>query len=126
MLQIAQWAQYAKPVIPVDVSRALVAVWIGINDISDSDMYSFPRNNTSSFAGLYDDIIRMEFKALETVYEAGYRRYLVMNLPPLERTVSAPVCAMVRGGKLIGYSRAMLFRGPRRSRIVPWSRPTML
>jgi hypothetical protein len=32
-------------------------------------------------------IINTEFEALEAVYQAGYRNFLFMNLPPLDRTV---------------------------------------
>ncbi|TVY43418.1 Acetylesterase [Lachnellula subtilissima] len=89
--QISQWSTYARPILPVTLSRSLVAVFIGINDISDSSKYTFPRptttNNTAiDFPSLYSQIISTEFKALETVYEAGYRNFLFMNLPPLERT----------------------------------------
>lgn len=92
MNQIIQWATYAKPVLPVTLSKALVAVWIGINDISDSIKYTFPRDNATGFPSFYKEIIDTEFQALETVYEAGYKNYLVMNLPPLERTASFLFC----------------------------------
>jgi hypothetical protein len=85
--QILQWSSYARPVLKPDLSKALVAVWIGINDISDSAKYTFPRNNATNFEEFYTEIITTEFEALETVWKAGYRNYLVMNLPPLERTV---------------------------------------
>jgi hypothetical protein len=87
--QIAQWAAYAEPVIPVDVSKALVAIFIGINDISDSAKNTFPRSNATDFPSFYAKIIGTEFEAIETIYKAGYRNYLFMNLPPLERTVRA-------------------------------------
>ncbi|KAH8687445.1 hypothetical protein BGZ60DRAFT_393605 [Tricladium varicosporioides] len=86
--QIEQWNTYARSVIPVDTSKALVAVFIGINDINDSDKYTFPRNNATDFASFYKLIIDAEFKALETVWDAGYRNYLFMNLPPLDKTPS--------------------------------------
>lgn len=86
MNQIGQWATYARPVIPIDVSDALVAIWIGINDISDSIKYTFPRNNATNFPSFYTEIILTEFEAVETIYDAGYKNYLFMNLPPLERT----------------------------------------
>jgi phospholipase/lecithinase/hemolysin len=84
---IKQWNIYARPILSVDLPNALVAVFIGINDISDSSKYTFPRNNASDFPSFYKEIIATEFEALETVYEAGYRNFLFMNLPPLERTV---------------------------------------
>lgn len=85
--QIVQWATYAKPVLPVKVSKALVAIFIGINDINDSAKYTFPRNNATDFPSFYGKIMEAEFKSMETIYEAGYRNFLFMNLPPLERTV---------------------------------------
>ena len=56
--------------------------------VSDSIKYTFPRNNVTDFPSFYKEIIDTEFEALETVYEAGYKNYLIMNLPPLERTVN--------------------------------------
>jgi phospholipase/lecithinase/hemolysin len=85
--QIKQWSIYAEPVIPLDVPRALVAVFIGINDISDSAKYTLPRNNATDSRSFYSEIIETEFEAVEQLYEAGYRNFLFMNLPPLDRTV---------------------------------------
>jgi hypothetical protein len=85
--QIKQWSIYAEPVIPLDVPRALVAVFIGINDISDSAKYTFPRNNATDFPSFYSEIMETEFEAVDQLYEAGYRNFLFMNLPPLDRTV---------------------------------------
>lgn len=87
MNQIKQWSLYAKPVIPVDASKALVAIFIGINDISDSSKYTFPRNDATDFPSFYREIIGTEFEAIDQIYEAGYRDFLFMNLPPLDRTV---------------------------------------
>ncbi|KAH9218365.1 hypothetical protein DL95DRAFT_489408 [Leptodontidium sp. 2 PMI_412] len=91
--QIVQWATYAKPVLPVKVSKALVAIFIGINDINDSAKYTFPRNNATDFPSFYGKIMEAEFKSMETIYEAGYRNFLFMNLPPLERTPGNQVSA---------------------------------
>ena len=91
MDQIAQWNTFARPVIPVDLSKALVAVWIGINDMDDSDRLVFPTENATSFQTFYEEIIATEFQALDTIYNAGYRSFLFMNLPPLERVVSEPM-----------------------------------
>ncbi|PQE05234.1 lysophospholipase A protein [Rutstroemia sp. NJR-2017a BBW] len=84
--QIKQWSTDAQPVIPMDPSKTLVAIWIGINDIGDTDSYKFPSHNSTSFASLYTNIIRTEFAAIETIYKAGFRNYLFMKLPPLQRT----------------------------------------
>lgn len=87
--QIRQWATYAEPVLPVDHSRALVVVYIGINDINDLTKVKFPVGNITDFPSLYKEIITSEFQALETVYEKGYRNFLFMNLPPLDQNVNA-------------------------------------
>lgn len=73
---------------PVDHSRALVAVYIGINDINDLTKVQFPLGNITDFPALYKTIIASEFQALETVYEKGFRNFLFMNLPPLDRNVT--------------------------------------
>jgi phospholipase/lecithinase/hemolysin len=86
--QITQWNAYARSVLHLPSPRTLVALFIGINDISDTSKWTFPRSNitATSFPELYTDIITAEFAAVETIYEAGYRNFLIMNLPPLERT----------------------------------------
>jgi hypothetical protein len=71
-------------------SKTLVAIWIGINDIGDTDQYTFPSHNSTNFPSLYTNIINTEFAAIETIYQAGFRNFLFMNLPPLQRTVGFP------------------------------------
>lgn len=90
-----QWATYAKPVLPVKVFKALVAINIGINDIIDSAIYTFPRNNATDLPSFYGKIVEAEFKSVETIYEAGYRNFLFMNLPPLERSVRQLVARQI-------------------------------
>ena len=59
----------------------LVAEWIGINDISDSVNYNV------SFPEFYEEIISAQFnESVIPLYHAGYRYFLFMNLPPLDRT----------------------------------------
>ncbi|QSZ33083.1 hypothetical protein DSL72_002668 [Monilinia vaccinii-corymbosi] len=93
--QILQWATYALPVIPLDPSKTLVAIWIGINDIGDTSKYTFPSRNATDFPSLYTSIIDAEFAAIETIYQAGFRNYLFMNLPPLQRS---PLNLIRKGG----------------------------
>lgn len=61
-----------------------MAIWIGINDISDTadEDYDFPV--------LYDSIITAIFNESVTALheEAGYSKFLFLNLPPLDRTPS--------------------------------------
>ncbi|TGO20107.1 hypothetical protein BTUL_0001g01160 [Botrytis tulipae] len=84
--QILEWSTYAQPIIPMEPSKTLVAIWIGINDIGDTDSYTFPSHNATDFPSLYTNIITTEFTAIETIYNAGFRNFLFMNLPPLQRT----------------------------------------
>lgn len=88
--QISQWYTYARPALRLPTTHTLVALFIGINDISDTSKWIFPRVNISatSFLELYTDIITAEFAAIEPIYHAGYRNFLFMKLPPLERTPS--------------------------------------
>ncbi|KAK6597681.1 lysophospholipase a [Botrytis cinerea] len=81
--QILEWSTYAQPFIHMDPSKTLVAIWIGINDIGDTDSYTFPSHNSTGFPSLYTNIITTEFAAIETIYQAGFRNFLFMNLPPL-------------------------------------------
>ncbi|KAH6988398.1 hypothetical protein EDB80DRAFT_755856 [Ilyonectria destructans] len=89
--QIQQWKDYAEDVLRVDTRKALVSSWIGINDISDSSRYKFPIYNASNFQELYTEMIHSQFAAIENVYAAGYKNFLFLNLPPLDKTPSAQI-----------------------------------
>lgn len=81
--QTAQFLRYGQPALRgvVDPARALVAVWIGINDIGDSDELAV------DFPSFYEALVATLFEqAVAPVYRAGYRNWLFMNLPPLDRT----------------------------------------
>ncbi|KAK7734296.1 hypothetical protein SLS53_007946 [Cytospora paraplurivora] len=81
--QTEQFLLYGQPVLKdfVDPKKTLVAIWIGINDIGDSrtlDVY---------FPDFYEELISTLFEqAVHPVYEAGYKNFLFMKLPPLNRT----------------------------------------
>jgi phospholipase/lecithinase/hemolysin len=86
--QVKQFVEYANPVLESDVridkEKTLVAVWIGINDIGDSDTYNTKYN--ISFPAFYNEIVGTLFDSVQDVYDLGYRNFLVMELPPLNRT----------------------------------------
>ncbi|PBP18310.1 hypothetical protein BUE80_DR010802, partial [Diplocarpon rosae] len=114
--QVTQWSLYAKPVLPVDVSRALVAVFIGINDILDTAAYTFPRDDAPDLPALYRKIIDAELASVEGIYAAGYRNFLFLNLPPLDRTPGnqvradpLPNATMIRQYNELVTSRAAAF-----------------
>ncbi|KAI0014953.1 hypothetical protein F4780DRAFT_132062, partial [Xylariomycetidae sp. FL0641] len=84
--QTQQYLAWAEPVLGpgMDKARALVAVWIGINDIIDSADF---RN--VSFPAFYDKLITAVFEeTVAPMYAAGYARFLLVNLPPLDRTAA--------------------------------------
>jgi phospholipase/lecithinase/hemolysin len=62
--------------------NALVAIWIGINDINDLVKL---RGKNATFAPLYEQIQRHHFSLVERIYTLGYRNFLFLNLPPLDR-----------------------------------------
>lgn len=84
--QTQQFLTYGQPVfsdeLHVKPSETLVAIWIGINDISDitSEDVDFPV--------VYDAVVQAIFNESATpLYEiAGYRHFLFVNLPPRDRT----------------------------------------
>jgi phospholipase/lecithinase/hemolysin len=80
--QVQQFLTYAQPTLStfINPSKTLVTFWIGINDINDSAKYSV------DFAIFYDKLITTLFESVQSVYNAGYRNFLFMNLPPLDRT----------------------------------------
>lgn len=68
----------------VTAKNTLVAFWIGINDINDSAKYKVP-----SFQSFYETIVDTIFSASVVPMEkAGYKNFLFLNLPPLDRTQS--------------------------------------
>lgn len=82
--QTEQFLRYGEPAlrgIHLDPEATLVALWIGINDIGDSDELPV------DFPSYYDELITTLFEqAVAPVYRAGYRHWLFMKLPPLDRT----------------------------------------
>ncbi|KAL2830738.1 hypothetical protein BJY01DRAFT_111427 [Aspergillus pseudoustus] len=83
--QITQYLTHAHPVLApriVKPKNALVAVWIGINDINDSA----DNSTIASFPAFYDTLMSTLFDSFGTLHAAGYKEYLLLNLPPLDRT----------------------------------------
>ncbi|KAH7187977.1 hypothetical protein DER44DRAFT_852943 [Fusarium oxysporum] len=83
--QTQQFLTYAHPVLAKQPSfkqnHALVAIWIGINDISDSSRYKV------SFPDFYDSLWDAVFtQSVQPLFDAGYHNFLFVNLPPLDRT----------------------------------------
>ncbi|KAL4979903.1 hypothetical protein BDW66DRAFT_167773 [Aspergillus desertorum] len=60
----------------------LTAIWIGINDINDSATNS----SISSFPEFYNTLLSTAFSALQSLVSLGYKDYIFLNLPPLDRT----------------------------------------
>jgi phospholipase/lecithinase/hemolysin len=88
--QIEQFVSYGNSAlesIHLRKKDALVAVWIGINDIND---LSSIRGRNATFAPLYEQDQDYVFEAVEKVYDLGYKNFLFMNLPPLDRGPGIP------------------------------------
>ncbi|XP_014550747.1 carbohydrate esterase family 16 protein [Bipolaris victoriae FI3] len=88
--QVEQFISYSNPAlksIHLDKKHALVAVWIGINDIND---LVATQGRNATFAPAYKKVQKNVFKNVEKVYELGYRNFLFMNLPPLDRGPGTP------------------------------------
>ncbi|KAL4997004.1 hypothetical protein BDV10DRAFT_202022 [Aspergillus recurvatus] len=66
----------------LDPSSTLTAIWIGINDINDSATNS----SVSSFPEFYNALLSTAFSALQPLVPLGYKDYILLNLPPLDRT----------------------------------------
>lgn len=67
-----------------------MASWIGINDILDMANFQLPVQGLATFEEFFTAVIAEQFDALETVYDAGFRNFLFLNLPPLDKTVREP------------------------------------
>lgn len=82
--QTVQFENYADPVLShfIDKRRSLVSFWIGINDINDSARYNV------DFPTFYNKLISTLFGRIERIYRLGYKNFLLMKLPPLDRTPS--------------------------------------
>ncbi|KAI1419296.1 hypothetical protein F5Y12DRAFT_789202 [Xylaria sp. FL1777] len=84
--QTQQYLTWGEPAIGVRMnkSKVLVAFWIGINDINDSSRFT-----NISFPAFYDVLIDTVFtQSVRPMYEAGYKNFLFINLPPLDRTAA--------------------------------------
>jgi phospholipase/lecithinase/hemolysin len=90
--QMLQFEKYGDPALQAVLKRknALVAVWIGINDINDLVKL---QGKNAAFAPMYETLQRAQFALVERVYKLGYRNFLFLNLPPLDRGPSPSVNA---------------------------------
>ncbi|KAF2629272.1 carbohydrate esterase family 16 protein [Macroventuria anomochaeta] len=88
--QIEQFEKYGDVALQKILKRkeALVALWIGINDINDLAKL---RDKNASFASLYEQVVTSQERLWERVYKLGYRNLLLLNLPPLDRGPSPSV-----------------------------------
>ncbi|KAF3003248.1 hypothetical protein E8E14_000920 [Neopestalotiopsis sp. 37M] len=86
--QTRQYLTYAEPVIGehMDKSRALIAIWIGINDVGDAANVEANQTDINDFAILYDAIVSAMFnESVQWLHDDGYRNFLFVNVPPRDR-----------------------------------------
>ncbi|ETS85584.1 hypothetical protein PFICI_03609 [Pestalotiopsis fici W106-1] len=86
--QTSRYLTYGDPVLrskaKINKSTALVTIWIGVNDIFDTVTYK-PSNitNEAFWASEIDGVFQ---QSVQPLYNNGYKNFLFMNLPPLDRT----------------------------------------
>ncbi|KAJ5150006.1 hypothetical protein N7448_001584 [Penicillium atrosanguineum] len=82
--QITQFQEYGHSTLSQHLreTETLIAIWIGINDIGDSSKYAV------DFPTFYANLTNTLFTSIDTLYKLGYKSYLLINLPPLDRTPS--------------------------------------
>jgi phospholipase/lecithinase/hemolysin len=86
--QTSRYLTYGDPVLrsknKINKSTALVTIWIGVNDIFDSATYK-PSNisNDAFWASEIDGVFQ---QSVQPLYNSGYKNFLFLNLPPLDRT----------------------------------------
>ena len=82
-LQIQQFISYGDPALSplLPKPNTLIASWIGINDIADSAKISRANRSPTYYATLQAKHMQL----FDRVYDLGYRHFLFLNLPPLDR-----------------------------------------
>lgn len=117
--QIQQFLDYGNPAletINLKKKDALVAIWIGINDIND---LAKQRGKNATFAPLYEQVQTYVFEGVEKIHGLGYRNFLFMNLPPLDRGPSPSVNAsLVASFNAIHAAHASAFQEKHRDSTV--------
>ena len=111
-LQAEQFVDSGNPAletIKLKKENSLVAIWIGINDFND--LLSRYGKNTM-FPPLYEQDQTYLFESVEKIYSLGYRSFLFMNLPPLDRTPGSKnnITALVNSFNTIHAKHADAFQ----------------
>ncbi|KAI5293759.1 hypothetical protein KEM52_005249 [Ascosphaera acerosa] len=83
--QIETWVNHTGRFLTLDRHTTLVATFIGINDIQDSSKTTADVAG-AGFSRLYADMIATQYAGLEKLYESGFRNFLVIGLPILDKT----------------------------------------
>ncbi|KAK2754857.1 hypothetical protein FQN54_006750 [Arachnomyces sp. PD_36] len=81
--QVEQYITYAHPVLELDTGNTLVAIWIGINDVNDS------QDLDVSFPDFYRLIISTLFESISDLHDLGFRNFMFLSISPLDRTPSS-------------------------------------
>ncbi|KAI9492701.1 hypothetical protein BDB00DRAFT_826808 [Zychaea mexicana] len=77
--QVQGWQKHVKP--QVEYQKALAAIWFGINDVG----HSLDTSDADISALLGKDVDEY-FDQLELLYSGGLRTFMIINVPPFERT----------------------------------------
>lgn len=87
--QVEQFEDYGDAALQRVLNRreALVAVWIGINDVNDLAKL---QGKNATFTPFYEQVVSAQRKLWSRIYDLGYRSFLLLNLPPLDRGPGNP------------------------------------
>ncbi|KAI9258213.1 GDSL lipase/esterase [Phascolomyces articulosus] len=77
--QAQQWQNDIKP--QVQYQKALGAVWFGINDVGRS-----LETSNADITNLLNQVLDQYFTQLDHLYEGGLREFMIINVPPFDRT----------------------------------------
>ncbi|KAK6063271.1 hypothetical protein SCUP515_12557 [Seiridium cupressi] len=88
--QTSRFLKYGEPVLRskglLNKSTALVTIWIGVNDIFDTPTY---KPSSVTYQDFWTREINGVFKqSVKPLYDNGFKNFLFMNLPPLDRTTA--------------------------------------
>ncbi|KAL9108002.1 MAG: hypothetical protein Q9227_007217 [Pyrenula ochraceoflavens] len=125
--QIAQYLAYASQPLALNLPPAstLVAIFIGINDISDTAKWT-----NVSFPDLYSDIISAELESATKLTTSSnssglaFESFLFLNLPPLEKTPGNVVAAAKNQTLYPSYEQVSSWNSILSDKVDSWKQTT--
>ena len=119
--QINQYLTYAAEPLASNLApeNTLVAIFIGINDISDTAKWT----NITSFPDLYSSIIATALDSATSLASSrggGFESFLFLNLPPLEKTPGNVAAAAKNQSVYPSYAQVSAWNGILEEQVGAW------